>query len=83
MFDGEPKKFYTYPAPSKQNMGQVCKCETETHAERGFGLGAAAGGAEDFEDLAWPARPATAAPRGVPPMLAEATGAADDLAAEA
>ena len=64
-------------------MGQVCKCETETYAERGFGLGAVAGGAEDLEDLAWPARPATAAPRGVPPMLAEATGAADDLAAEA
>ena len=64
-------------------MGQVCKCETETHAELGFGFGAAAGGAEAFEDLARPTRPATAAPRGVPPMLAEATGAADDLAAEA
>ena len=64
-------------------MGQVCKCETETYAERGFGLGAVPGGAEDLEDLAWPARPATAAPRGVPPMLAEATDAVEDWAAEA
>ena len=46
-------------------------------------MGPVPGGAEDFEDLAWPARPATGAPRGVLPKLAEATDALEDWAAEA